>query len=138
MANLPKIKDITTWQQAELIMQPAFIRIVDHIRQNLESCTWQESYEEIHEPEPQYLLSLKQEDQLVQVDLWQLCYAVCFRDYVVDNHHHPEHPEHSKHQEVKIDLELIDPRGDIAWEALDRKAKALVDNIFVNLPATSQ
>ena len=130
MANLPKIKDIATWQQAELIMQPAFIRIVDHIRQNLESCVWQESYEEIHEPEPQYLLSLKQEDQLVQVDLWQLCYAVCFRDYVV-NHLHQEH------QEVEIDLNLIDAEGNIAWSALDRKAKALVDNIFLNLPANS-
>ncbi len=127
MANLPKIKDIATWQQAELIMQPAFIRIVDHIRQNLESCAWQESYEEIHEPEPQYLLSLKQEDQLVQVDLWQLCYAVCFQDYVA-NH---------LHQEVGIDLSLIDAEGDIAWEPLDRKAKALVDDIFANLPANS-
>jgi hypothetical protein len=131
MANLPKIKDIATWQQAELVMQPAFIRIVDHIRQNLESCAWQESYEEIHEPEPQYLLSLKQEDQLVQVDLWQLCYAVCFRDYVTDNQ------EPGDNQEVKIDLELIDPEGDIAWEALDRKAKALVDHIFANLPTSS-
>ncbi len=130
MANLPKIKDIATWQQAELIMQPAFIRIVDHIRQNLESCVWQESYEEIHEPEPQYLLSLKQEDQLVQVDLWQLCYAVCFQDYAA-NHLHQEH------QEVEIDLNLIDAEGNIAWSALDRKAKALVDNIFLNLPANS-
>lgn len=127
MANLPKIKDIATWQQAELIMQPAFIRIVDHIRQNLESCAWQESYEEIHEPEPQYLLSLKQEDQLVQVDLWQLCYAVCFQDYAA-NH---------LHQEVEIDLNLIEPEGDIAWSALDRKAKALVDDIFANLPTNS-
>ncbi|NJL90886.1 MAG: hypothetical protein HC916_14655 [Coleofasciculaceae cyanobacterium SM2_1_6] len=128
MANLPKIKDMATWQQAELVMQPAFIRIVDHIRQNLESCAWQESYAEIHEPEPQYLLSLKQEDQLVQVDLWQLCYAVCFRDYVV-NH---------LDQAVEIDLALIDADGGVAWEALDRKAKALVDNIFANLPASSQ
>jgi len=124
MAKLPQIKDLVTWQQAELVMQPAFIRIVDHIRQNLESCAWRESYQEITEPSPQYLLCLQLQDQQVQVDLWQLCYEICFKNYS------PEKDD----QEVEIDRSLIDSQGDIDWENLDRKAKILVNAVFTSLP----
>jgi len=32
---MPKFSNITSWEQAELLMQPAFIRIIDHIRKQL-------------------------------------------------------------------------------------------------------
>jgi len=124
MANLPKIKDLENWQHAELLMQPAFIRIVDHIRQNLESSLWQESYQEVTEPTPQYLLCLKYADHQVEVDLWGLCYEICFQNYAaVDGE-----------QEVEIDLSLIDDQGGIDWQNLDQKTGYLVSTIFNNLP----
>lgn len=126
MANLPKIKDLETWQQAELLMQPAFIRIVDHIRQNLESCLWQESYREVTEPTPQYLLCLKYQDQQVEVDLWGLCYEICFQNYSAT----------AGAEEVEIDLSLIDAQGEIDWQNLDQKAQGLVSAIFAGLPST--
>ena len=124
MANLPKIKDLENWQQAELLMQPAFIRIVDHIRQNLESSLWQESYQEITEPTPQYLLCLKHGNYQVQVDLWGLCYEVCFDNYRAAD----------GEKEVEIDQNLIDAQGEIDWQHLDQKTRILVAAIFNNLP----
>ncbi|MEM8605140.1 MAG: hypothetical protein AAGF24_15065 [Cyanobacteria bacterium P01_H01_bin.121] len=43
----PKIPDLATWQQAELIMQPAFIRLVDVLRQQLETSEWEATYEDV-------------------------------------------------------------------------------------------
>ena len=44
---MPKFRDLAVWQQAEQLMQPAFIRVVDNIRKQLEqSLTWRGSYEE--------------------------------------------------------------------------------------------
>ncbi len=124
MANLPKIKDLENWQQAELLMQPAFIRIVDHIRQNLESSVWKESYQEVTEPIPQYLLCLKHENHQVEVDLWGLCYEICFHNYKATD----------GEQEVEIDRSLIDAKGEIDWQNLDQKTGGLVAAIFNNLP----
>lgn len=44
---MPKFSNITSWEQAELLMQPAFIRIIDHIRKQLETSTWRESYQDV-------------------------------------------------------------------------------------------
>ena len=43
----PKIKDPDAWQQAELLMQPAFIRVIDHIRKQLDESAWKGSYENV-------------------------------------------------------------------------------------------
>ena len=32
----PKFKDIIAWEQAQLLMQPAFIRVLDNLRKQLE------------------------------------------------------------------------------------------------------
>ena len=44
---LPKINDPFVWQQAELLMQPAFIRIIDNIRKQLEQSAWKGTYENL-------------------------------------------------------------------------------------------
>jgi hypothetical protein len=43
----PKITDPVAWQQAELLMQPAFIRVIDHIGKQLEESAWQGTYENV-------------------------------------------------------------------------------------------
>ena len=44
---LPKITDPAAWQQAEVLMQPAFIRVIDNIRQHLDQSAWKGTYENV-------------------------------------------------------------------------------------------
>jgi hypothetical protein len=163
----PKFKDILAWQQAELLMQPAFLRIVDNIRKQLEASTWKGIYRDVliwpqgtpeeikstviqlrqqleaaspesidrieqelanlPQPYPGYQLCLEAQEREFCVDLWELCYQVCFRNYslsLVD-------PDR---QEVEIDTSLIDETGDVDWHRLDTKAQEMVGQIFANLP----
>lgn len=43
----PKLADPLAWQQAELLMQPALIRVIDNLRKALETTQWQNHYEEV-------------------------------------------------------------------------------------------
>ncbi len=45
----PKFKDITAWEQAQLLMQPAFIRVLDNLRKQLENSLWKGTYTEIQD-----------------------------------------------------------------------------------------
>ncbi len=161
----PKITNSLAWQQAELLMQPAFIRVIDHIRKQLEESSWKGTYEEVliwpadatdeskaivtqllqelegaspeqadeikqslahmPTPHPGYHLCLQRQDQEFRVDLWDLCYQVCFRDYSPDSN-----------KAVDIDTSLIDETGDVDWQCLDEKTAELVEQVFANLPNT--
>ncbi|HEY9753194.1 MAG TPA: hypothetical protein V6C46_09590 [Coleofasciculaceae cyanobacterium] len=44
---IPKFQDLATWQQADQLMQPAYIRLIDILRQTLERSTWEGRYEEV-------------------------------------------------------------------------------------------
>ncbi len=159
----PKITNPTAWQQAELLMQPAFIRVVDNIRKLLDVSDWKGTYQdvliwppdtsaetkaavtrllqeletatpekavEIREalahlpmPHPGYHLCLQRQQQQVSIDLWELCYQVCFLDY-----------SYLSNDVVEVDTSLIDETGDVDWNALDAKTKKLVEQVFANLP----
>ncbi len=123
----PKFKDMVAWQQAELLMQPALIRIVDQVRKQLEQTTWKVTYKDVQSPIPGYEMCLEKQDTSVCVDLWQLCYQVCFRDFT------PTHAQQES-QEVEIDTSLIDETGDVDWQSLDTKAQHLVEQVFADLP----
>jgi hypothetical protein len=161
----PKISDLQNWQRAELLMQPAFIRLVDNIRKQLEQSTWQGSYQEVPiwaedvpshirdrvtslqtqlksatseqaaaietqlatlpAPHPGYLLCLKHNQQQVNVDLWELCYQICFENY------EPVEANRS----VDIDTSLIDAEtGEVDWHRLDSKTRQIVEQVFNTLP----
>lgn len=45
----PKINDLTTWNQAELLMQPAFIRLIDNFRKAVKGTTWESRYEDLQD-----------------------------------------------------------------------------------------
>ncbi len=163
----PKITDPVAWQQAELLMQPAFIRVIDHIRKQLDESAWKGTYEnvliwpdgttdetktrvtqlvqelegatpqqaaEIEQaiahlpiPQPGYHLSLQHQDQQFSVDLWELCYQVCF------SHYSPVIAESASYT-TEIDTSLIDETGDVDWQRLDTKAGELVKRVFASLP----
>jgi hypothetical protein len=158
----PKISDPAVWQQAELLMQPAFIRVVDSIRKQLDTSTWKGTYQDVlvwapgtsdetkamvtkliselevatpeqgseirqtlaklPMPHPGYHLCLQRQEQQATIDLWELCYQVCFQNYV------------NGREVVAIDTILLDECGDVDWIALDLKAKSLVEEVFVRLP----
>ena len=158
----PKISNSVAWQQAELLMQPAFIRVVDNLRKLLDVSSWTGTYhdvliwpasttdeikvlvtellqametatpqeaDEIREtltrlpmPHPGYHLCLQRQDQQISIDLWELCYQVCFRKYIPGD------------ETVNIDTSLIDETGNVDWQSLDNKTKELVEQVFANLP----
>lgn len=123
----PTFKDMTAWHQAELLMQPALIRIVDQVRKQLEDSTLKATYRDVQTPIPGYELCLEGNGTSFCVDLWELCFQVCFRNYT------PTSTEQES-QEVEIDTSLIDETGDVDWQSLDTKAQLLVAQVFANLP----
>ncbi|KPQ38801.1 MAG: hypothetical protein ACLFM4_14350 [Phormidium sp.] len=122
----PKFKSELAWQQAQLLMQPALIRIVDNIRKRLEQTSWKATYQETQVPVPGYQLLLELGDRQKTLDIWELCYRVCFRDYIPT-----ESPEQAR--EVDIDISLID-EGDVNWERLDEKARTVTHLVLADLP----
>ncbi|MFZ4666484.1 MAG: hypothetical protein ACOYME_08655 [Prochlorotrichaceae cyanobacterium] len=42
----PNIVDTDTWQRAEILMQPIFIRLIDHFRKVLEDSPWKGDYQQ--------------------------------------------------------------------------------------------
>ncbi len=126
----PTFKNTVAWQQAEMLMQPALIRILDHVSKQLEQTTWKATYNNVQTPIPGYELCLERNDTSVCVDLWDLCFQVCFHGYP------PVHSE-LESQEVEIDTSLIDETGDVDWHCLDTKAQQLVQKVFADLPTGS-
>lgn len=167
----PQITDTTAWRQAEVLMQPVFIRLIDNIRKELERSPWQGTYQEevvwpeeipgelrervealqaqlgaatspdekaaieaslanLPQPTPGYFLRLAKEgNPSITVDLWQLCYQICFKNY---------HPLLSQGDDVpvEVDTSLLDETGDVDWNRLDEKAQGVVRSIFSSLGAT--
>lgn len=123
----PKFKNTRAWEQAQLLMQPAFIRVIDNIRKQLEHSPWSGTYQEIQTPFPGYQLCLTHHDHSVTLNIWDLCFQVCFIDYplypiteqTIDNT-----------QEVEIDTSLIDKTGEVDWHRLETKTQHLVQQMF--------
>lgn len=123
----PKIKDPMAWQQAELLMQPAFIRLLDNIRKQLDESIWTGTYQEIQDPFPGYRLDLEHNGQKVSIDIWELCYQICFQNY---------RPTHTAQEslEVEIDTTLIDQEtGDVDWQKLEDKTRQIIEDLFARL-----
>ena len=158
----PKITNSTSWQQAEILMQPAFIRVIDNLRKQLDISDWKGTYqdvltwpanttdetkalvtqlvqemetatpiqvEEIRKtlaslpmPHPGYHLLLQRHGEQVNIDLWDLCYQVCFLNYSPEN------------TAVDIDTSLIDEYGGVDWQYLENKTQILVEQVFASLP----
>ncbi len=165
---MPKFANSQAWHQAEQLMQPALIRVIDNIRKQLEDSGWQERYADkqvwpegtspeqqqtvldlqaqlqqaetdnsdpaplqqalaqLPQPYPGYELQLSQAGQPDQaIDLWTLCYQVCFQNY---------DPTQAATAPVEIDADLLDDAGEVDWNVLDEKAQGVVQAVFERLP----
>lgn len=117
----PKFKDNLAYKQAELLLQPTFIRVLDNIRKQTEISDWESSYEEINQPFPSYLLCLKKEETVIKFNVWDLCFQICFINY-----------DPTENDTVEIDANLIDEQGELDWQSLENKTQKIVQNIFNN------
>ncbi|WP_013323286.1 hypothetical protein [Gloeothece verrucosa] len=127
----PKFKDTRAWEQAQLLMQPAFIRVMDNLRKQLEESSWSGTYQEIQTPFPGYQLCLTHQHHSVTVNIWDLCFKICFIDYPISS---STEASIDNSQEVDIDPALIDETGDVDWHRLETKTQYLVKEVFANLP----
>jgi hypothetical protein len=148
--------------QAEQLMQPTLIRVIDNLRKQIETTSWQSKYVErvlwpasateadqqkvkeiaasletatpdqeqqlrqqlntLPTPLPTYQLHLTQDGNTVVLDVWQLCFQVCFVNY------EPGVP-------VRVDRGLLDTDHEIDWMALDEKAQ---NHVSVAIQQVSQ
>lgn len=77
---------------------------------------------QLPQPFPGYELHLTKAEQICVVDVWQLCYCVCFEQYPVAE------------GAVTVDMSLIDREiNDVDWLTLDNKAKSVVQKVFNQL-----
>ncbi|TVQ47748.1 MAG: hypothetical protein EA365_03345 [Gloeocapsa sp. DLM2.Bin57] len=119
----PKFKNQLTWSQAELLMQPILIRVIDNLRQSLETSSWKGTYQEIQHPYPGYQLSLTKDEEVVNLDIWQLCFQVCFLNYQYG----------LTEDYIEIDTNLITAKGEVNWTNLETKTKQIIQDIFNDL-----
>lgn len=83
-----------------------------------------EELTQLPQPFPGYELHLTKAEQERVVDVWHLCYCVCFQEYPVTA------------GPVSIDPAIIDREiNDVDWLVLDNKAKAIVEDVFNQLGA---
>jgi hypothetical protein len=127
----PKFKDITAWEQAQLLMQPAFIRVLDNLRKQLENSLWKGTYTEIEKPYPGHQLHLTYQDHSYAIALWDICFQVCFLEYQVSS---STDSTDLGEQEVSIDTSLFGETGEIDWQKLEAKTQQIIDQLFASLP----
>lgn len=73
-------------------------------------------------PLPIYHLRLTQGERVATLDVWELCFYLCFDAY-------------SPGQPVTVDVALVDADNEIDWITLDEKAKALVSQALAEATA---
>lgn len=128
----PTFKNRLAWEQAQVLMQPAMLRVVDNIRKEIEASDWRGTYKEVTSPIPGYHLCLTHADYRVEVDVWELCYKVCFVEYEPVQHIFSQSDEAA--YPVEIDTRLIDDLGEVDWQLLESKAQQSVRKVFSTLP----
>lgn len=128
----PKFKTSLAWEQAQLLMQPALLRVLDNIRKQLDASNLKGTYQEITEPIPGYILTLSKGDLSIEVDIWQLCYQVCFQDYNLPQQHLFSGAE-QRTVEVEIDQRLFNATGELDWHLIEDKAQQAVRQVFAEI-----
>ncbi|MEM8639799.1 MAG: hypothetical protein AAGG51_13435 [Cyanobacteria bacterium P01_G01_bin.54] len=122
----PKFRTTADWQLAQVLIQPALIRIIDNLQTFLQASDWTGEFAMIETPEPGHLLILRQDGAPEQqVLLWDLCFRVCFTDYP---------PATAEPPWVTLETEFLEADGEIAWAALDEKVNQVLHQFFAQLP----
>ncbi|ACK64169.1 conserved hypothetical protein [Rippkaea orientalis PCC 8801] len=127
----PIFKNTEDWQKAEILMQPALIRVLDNLRKQLEQSEWTATYQEVETPYPGHQLSLTYQEKIVIINIWELCFQVCFLNYQLSFNHGDNACQHE--QSVEIDSSLIDNTGELNWQQLDIKSKEVIQEMLISL-----
>ncbi len=135
---IPIFKNATDWEQAERLMQPSLIRVIDNLRKQLEESVWKGTYQDIETPYPGHLLQLIYQDHQYAIAVWDLCFQVCFLDYQAPISENGDiHAENQEQKEVTIDTSLFGENGEIDWQKLESKTQTIIQTLFQNLPDVS-
>ncbi|MGL5034049.1 MAG: hypothetical protein ACRC6M_09650 [Microcystaceae cyanobacterium] len=136
----PIFKNAEDWEQAELLMQPTLIRLVDNLRKVFEESPWQVNYEEIETPYPGHRLCLSLGDHSFKIDLWQLCFQICFLNYHLPLLSHQDSTEpiislaREQELEVIVDSTLFNEQGEVDWPNLEEKTQRIIQALVSSLP----
>ncbi|MDJ0730799.1 MAG: hypothetical protein QNJ33_12475 [Crocosphaera sp.] len=125
----PTFKNATDWEKAEILMQPAFIRVMDNLRKQLEKSNLVASYEEVQNPFPGYQLILTQKEDSLTISIWEICFQVCFIDYKFSSINSSQDSIM-----VEIDENLFNENKEINWQNLETKTQQIIQNIIDNFP----
>lgn len=139
--NIRKLTDeLSTWKTSyqETLVWDADISEEERgriglLQQELKSTTdndraydIEEILETLPKPYPAYEWKLERGEELVTIDVWELCYKICFTSDYDPRINSP----------ARVDNTLFD--GDeVDWTILDEKAKRLVTEILSQLPTLS-
>lgn len=125
----PTFKNTTDWEKADILMQPAFIRVMDNLRKELEKTNLVATYEDIQEPFPGYQLILTKENNSVSISIWEICFQVCFTDYQFSSNNSSQ-----ASIMVEIDENLFNGDNEINWQQLEIKTQQTIQTIINNFP----
>jgi hypothetical protein len=125
--NLRKHIETTDWQSTyvERLLWPASAteaekQQVQAIAASLETASPEQAKQlrqqlsTLPSPVPTYQLQLTRNGNTQVLDVWQLCFQVCFVDYAADI-------------PAQVDRTLLDIDNEVNWVTLDAKAKQRVD-----------
>lgn len=84
--------------------------------------------EELPQPYPGYFFHLERGTKSLTVDLWELCYRVCFRNFQAQSA-----IQQGESVLVEVDGDLFDETGDVDWTRLDEKSQQVVEAVFARL-----
>ena len=125
----PTFKNTIDWEKADILMQPAFIRVIDNLRKELEKTNLVATYEDIQEPFPGYQLILTKENNSVSISIWEICFQVCFTDYQFSSNNSSQ-----ASIMVEIDENLFNGDNEINWQQLEIKTQQTIQTIINNFP----
>ncbi|CCQ62440.1 hypothetical protein [Crocosphaera watsonii] len=125
----PTFKNTTDWEKADILIQPAFIRVMDNLRKELEKTNLVATYEDIQEPFPGYQLILTKENDSVSISIWEICFQVCFTDYQFSSNNSSQ-----ASIMVEIDENLFNGDNEINWQQLEIKTQQTIQTLINNFP----
>lgn len=123
----PTFKNRKDWEKAEILMQPVFIRVMDNLRKQLEKSNLLATYEEVQEPFPGHQLILTQAENSVTINIWEICFKVCFLEYQFSLGETT-----NDNIIVDIDTKLFDEKGEINWDRLEQKTQQVIQTMIEN------
>jgi hypothetical protein len=156
----PKFTTIQSWNQADRLMQPSLIRLLDNLRKESESQSWEAIYDnklrwpegttEDQKAEYDRLQTLLHdvnndsvpgiESQLAALPQPQPHYGLCLSQEersatfdIWELCYQICFEEYQENVPVTIDAMLFDD-DEVDWDRLELKTKAIVLDLFANLP----